>query len=311
MSTFTDFTQAARSQDRDMWLGVLTYYTVSDLSVHHDKLLAAMTEVGLDDHVPSAPSNMDVFRRISAAGARKRVPTTDPERHNNFLIRELSHGGGTVNRRIVCETVDLGGQRLDYVELVELVYESSVGRLTLNKLGDCIGDDCETAWGIAQTIKHDFAEQSGCHGSYTVRSLVRNIVLKQHATALRDGLYFVPSPNADKVDALEKLSALVPGMFVHSFPLLDDAKQRANVRAAFEAESIDEVDRTVGEIVELVGKGDEITFTRYADFQRRYEALMEKTLQYSNLLEEGVATTEIRLNILGREMRELLKKVKK
>lgn len=311
MSTFTEYTERSRDTNQDAWLGVLTWYSVSELSIPHTKLVEYLTTVGLERYAPNPPNDGDVFRRVSATAARKRVPI-DADRYQNFLIRDVSSGGGSITRNVVCETVDANGKRLDYRPLVEISYDPAIGVVQSHALVDCTAgsDDCVTACDIAQEITNAFTVQKGCHGSSGVRSLINRVLTNNHATFVRDGVYFVGTSHVPEVNALEQFATMFTGPSVHSLPLIDDAKQRNMLREAFEAESVGEIDRTVNEIAAILQSGEQISHRRFAEYQRRYQALTSKTAEYAGLLTEGVETTKIRVDILGREMRQLLGKVK-
>lgn len=314
-TTFAEYAAKARLADTQIVLGSLVYYTVEALSISHDELVAHLERLGLDDSKPPKPNDADVFRRVSSAAARKRVSTGRSDSHQNFLIRELNRAGGNVNRRIVCETVDLKGRKLDYQELVQLDFNGITGNLTTQRMTECVkGDDeCETAVAIATEIQEHYKASRGCLDSYGVRELIRKTLLSLNATCVKPGsggLYFAMADRIDKIMALEELADAVDGVSVHSLPLLDDTKQRAMLRRAVEVESIEEIDRTVGELGDLVQAGTEISHARFAELQRRYSAIVDKTKEYASLLEESSATTEIRLNIFGRKMAQILGQVK-
>lgn len=312
VATFAEYASKARQSEVAVRLGELCWYTVNELTISHDDLVGHLERLGLGGYAPPKPNDADVFRRVSSAAARKRVPTDSTDRHQNFLIRELSRAGGNVSRRIVAETVDLKGRRLGYRELVKLEFDGATGKVTSEDMAAALTTEATVAREIADGIIRDYKAERGCLDSYGIRELIRKTLLSLNATVVRPGggVYFVMAHRTDKVEALEHLARLVDGVSVHSLPLLDDGKQRDMLRRAVEAESIDEIDRTVGEIVEIVKSGADISHAKFADFQKRYTTVVAKTQEYAKLLEEGSATTSIRLDIYAREMAQLLGRVK-
>src|SRR5690606_13800316 len=109
------------------------------------------------------------------------------------------------------------------------------------------------------------------------------------------GLYFVKQECAPALEALEKFVSLIPGEIeVHTLPLIDDMKQRQMVRRAFEAESVDAVDRMLGDIKEVMDRGKKISKDRYASFVTEYQDLLSKTQDYEQVLETALAETHTR-----------------
>lgn len=305
-TTFTEYTQHAKSQDADTYLGHLVWYMVAETTVEHSVLHGLLKKHNLEFACPRAPRDEDVFRRCAPNGHRKKVVTTNNEIHVNYLIRQVKRNGGVCTKHIVAETVDASGETLDYEEVYELKYAN--GSLTSSPLG--AGD--YTAGLIAEEIEQDYLQTKGRVDGNALRTVIRKVMDQARATAVRPagGVYFVMAQYSDLVEALEAAVEPIAGTQVHSLPLVDDKKQRDMLRRAYEAETVEEVERSLGEIAELLKREEEITSDQYARLSSRFSLLSTKNKEYMKLLQTTVDETDTKLDIYRLQMTQLLTKVK-
>lgn len=312
MSQYDEFAARQATSEKahsEFFLGRLVWYSVSEVKVSHADLGNALVKTGLNAYLPRVPLDADVFRRCSKAAQRRKTATQTPGIFHNFLVRELGYDDAKVYRRIVQEEVDQGGKRLNYSEVMKLDFDRASSTIESAPLN---GVDPEVDAMVAE-IKQEFNTWKGCLNSYAVRELIRRIIMSLHGTLVRPGggIYFIEESHAPTVDKLEELASYLPGAtHVHSLPLVDDQKQRAMVRRAFEAEASDEIDAMLTEITDIKAKGVKITSDRYAQFADRFQSLQTKAKEYSGLLEASLTTTHSRLTVFQTSMVSLMGQVK-
>jgi hypothetical protein len=304
-----------------MYLGRVSWYAISEQShVDHAEFCRALINNGLDHNLPPVPRAVDVFKRSCTAAQRRRVPTADPNIFVNYLIREVGKDSMNVWRVLVAETVDTEGHNLEYEELYEFHFSRNVNNAAAQVVGTIatrplVEDAFEIypeSEGIVRTVVDSYTAQNNLLTPYAVREFVRKTLRSLHATALRDGVYFVKEAHADKIAAFETIVNDLPGgsMF-HSLPLLDDRKQRAFLRKAFEDESVGEIDRLLGEIRDIMQKdGTKITSDRFADYKVQYDGLKAKAAEYAELLETSLDETGSRLEVMNQALFSLMGRIR-
>jgi hypothetical protein len=306
--TFSDYRRGLESS-REAWLGELVWFTVPDATrISHDDLLVALKECALEDFAPPRPQDDDVFRRVCTAHQRKKVETPDPDVFENYLIRDVKRSGGKCTKQIVVEQVNGANKRLSYAPAVQLEHDKSTGQVIIEELDTA--EDSTQALNLAELIVQNYKHDRGTLNSMGIRWLLRTVLERSDATIVRPsgGIYFVSIMWADRVASLEKLGEKI-GITVHPCPLLDDKKQRAMLRAAFKAETVDEIDKMLGEIDTML-KGDEVPERKYLDMYNRMQAITARTGEYAELLEEEFGNAEFRMDILQKKTKQLLNHVK-
>jgi hypothetical protein len=301
--SFKDYSERV-AQGNNALLGWLCWYSVPEnLSIDHEEVFKTLVKAGLGGHVPRRPQDAEVFRRVSTAAARKKVPTKDPQVFENYLVRDMP--SDNITRRIVCESVDANNKKLGYREVAELSFDRATSKVQCIHLGSGAGSGKEVRVRdeICKQIRTEYEAQRGCLNGYAIRMLILK-VLKDgcNATNVRypsGGVYFVGEDYAESLTALDKLGdALAPlGAIIHSLPLIDDKRQREMLKRAFEAESVDAIDSLLAEITDLKKSGKKITMDRYAAYVTQLNDLGAKTKEYTELLEGGLTTTQSRISI--------------
>lgn len=313
---FSEAVDRLANYDPALFLGRVAYYQITEQSyVEHGAFCQALLSVGLDQLLPPVPRQRDIFKRACTAAQVKRVPTTQPNEFVNFMLREVGKDPDNVWRRVVAETVDSAGRTLTYVETADVHFYQPSGSITITVLNGHTGLDPVIVTGtksVTDTVQALYTGWQNTLTPFSVRELIRKIIRGLNATVLRDGLYFVREQHAPKIEAIETVVNATPGgSLFHSFPMVDDGKQRAALKAAFELESVGEIDRLLGEIREIMVDGDKrITSDRFADFKMQYDSLRRKVADYSDLLDTALVETGSRLEIMDGMLFELMGRVK-
>lgn len=308
--TFQDHKTRVDSLDSEAVLGRLCWYTVTEAHVPWQTVADALKTVGLDAHTPPQPKDDDVFRRVCSSVQRKKVPTNDGDIFENFLVRDVVRSGGTVVKHIVVERVDKKGRRLHHEELIRVEYREDsihqewIGLATMRH---------DTALEIGREINTRFVAERGSMNAYGIREMIRKLLLSLNATVVRPGggVYFVMEDRHAVIEALASFSELVDNVFFHDLKLEDEKKQRDMLRKAFEAETIEEVERLIEEIgvlrQELRRSGKAATAEQKAKFASKQKELADKTKGYSGLLEQNLTSTNFKLKLLRQEVQALMK----
>jgi hypothetical protein len=162
--------------DPTMWLGQAIAFRVAEAClISHDDLRKQLKAIGLEQFTPRAPKDEDVFRRVASGHARKRVPTATAGIFENYLIRDVSRGGGRCTKQIVVEVVDGTNKRLDYAPVVQLDFDGGlVSHHRILPTGSRV--DSTQAENLAELIAADYAAERGQLNSYAVREMLRRVL---------------------------------------------------------------------------------------------------------------------------------------
>lgn len=314
VADFKTYSDRIRGMGADNWLGSLAWFSVSEsVSVNHDEFRQHLLAAGLDlAFLPPTPRDDDVFRRVCTQAQRKRVPTAAGT-FENVLVRDVSRQNNTVIKQIVVEEVDAANKRLSYTPVYEVAFDGTSiqsGYVGVGLHGGVPGAS-PSADAVLADIDSGFHAQKGKLNSYAIREVIRRVLGRSQATTVRSGggVYFVMAAHVDHLAALEGLAERLDGVSVHSLPLLDDVKQRTMVKEAFEAETVGEIDRRLGEI-DAILNGPEIPESKFLALNNEMQELIDKAESYSDLLEESMGNAEFRMKVYRKKMVSLLNHVK-
>jgi hypothetical protein len=304
-------TEAFRAQtallsqsDKNDWLGVLCWYSVSGVMIQHADLVKALAANHLQGYIPRLPSDVDVFRRVCTRAQKKRVPNSHTGGYDNYLLRDIPMDGSSVYKVLVREEVRPGGLQYE-TQLSILTFDKASGRVShsATPTGDVVAQQ------IVSDILTTYAGERGALNSHAVREMVRKMLLERHAVNLRGeggGLYFLGREEQTFFDNLEGFAALMPGSVeMGSHPILNDAKRQEMVRKAFLNEVNDEVDKVVIEVSDLLSKGDKISSARVESYVRQFETAQAKVKEYDDLLNKHHDTAHSALGIFQRQLLKL------
>lgn len=289
-------------------LGYLIWYSVPEtVTVKHSELTSVLTAVGLDAYLRPVPKDKDVFMRVASAQARKRVATDDPSIYENYMVRNVLDDGARAVKQIVVERVNASGEKLDLFPAVQVEYDT--GTIKLKFLEDEAGNpiDHDQAMAVGELIEHDYNAKRGTVNAYSVRELIRRIILANDATTVRPsgGVYFLMQSKQQVIDALVAFADAIPFVDIHPVPLVDNSRQREMLQRAVEAETIEEIDKIINEIDKI----DSLTPRKYAAMAQQMNDIRAKTTSYTTLLDEALDAAQFRINIYQAKMRELYNKV--
>jgi len=309
-------TNLTNKYNSDLFLGRLCWYSIPDaVTVTRKEFIATLAKhnVPFGQNLPEIRS-VDVFKRGCKSAERIKYVPTDTEKrllglpdhcHANHLFRNSGSDKDFVYRSFMREIVDSSGHEISSVEIASLVYDRSaelIARVT--KQPNILGVEED----IIQDVFDYFQTEAERITPYSIREFVRKgVEWNFHAVKVRPsgGIYFIQEQFADDAGHLEDAINEVGGAF-HSLPLLDDSKQREMLKKAFEDESLDDITILMSEISEIMVNGKVISVDRYVDFKVRYDKLITKVLEYSNILDEAMGTTSSYLELAENQIKSLL-----
>ncbi|GGI98201.1 DUF6744 family protein [Paenibacillus hunanensis] len=167
-------------------IGHLTWAGVGAMLITRDELKQKLIDSGLGEGWMPKPIRLpDAFRRATSAKFRQELPDGKIE---NYMFREVTSNKQTVQRNLVCETVDTKGRRLDY--------DGAAGIVILDKNTDTI-DTSHTSPIASQMVQNAVLRFDICKNHYestTLRTVMTNVLKSMSPTPVRQsgGVYFVP-----------------------------------------------------------------------------------------------------------------------
>jgi hypothetical protein len=277
--------------------------------------VAELQTLGFTRKIPNVPAESDVFRRVTKAAQRSKVPIPDPNKTDaflpgqfeNWMIRDFTAKGDALGKRIVCEVVDTNGKRLSYEQIVDVTFVNPTppavnGTIKFDWINGWNSLNQPRAYQIVQEIQSEFDRWKGMFHDEIMRHWIRQTILGFGATAVRPtgGIYFLKEEFAGQVEALEKFITdhFPVGGECHSVEIPDTTKQREMVQRAIEAETIGAVEAMMVEIANVKKKGA-LTPKKYEQMLEEVRALERKMQDYTKLLQTDMNAVGSRVEILA------------
>ncbi len=144
----------------------------------------------------------------------------------------------------------------------------------------------------------------------TIRQMVRRQLELMRAFLLRrnGSVYFIPADEEERAVALcELLDWISSDSGFHILPLIDTAKQREMIQAAFEDEVHESAQTMLNTLSEALHNEEAVTSAAWVDFMSKKEALQARALEYSDLIDREFIKAGTELTLLDETMTELLK----
>lgn len=147
--------------------------------------------------------------------------------------------------------------------------------------------------------------------SQTIRQMVRRQLDLMHSFLLRrnGSVYFIPGDEEARAVALcELLGWISPDSGFHILPLIDTAKQREMIQAAFEDEVHESAQAILHTLSEALLNEQPVTSAAWIDFMNKKEELQAMAVEYSDLIDREFIKAGTELSLLDDTMTELLKR---
>jgi hypothetical protein len=309
VSTLGDYVDLVKKSGAEV-LGSILWFSITGeidrsdgkrtipVRISHDQLAKLFGEIGLDeDFIPAPPRKVHAFR--TACSETRRVYKLPVEGESvELLIREVTHDAEKRIHHIMREHKDSRGERLSYTHAATLKFYRG-GRTA----GKNLNSESYTATILRgldpldekqiEAMIHEFdakyTDLSANLHSQVIRSMLRRYLESLNAIKVRPsgGIYFIHSSKQDTVDALSELvSRLGVGCTFFQTPLPDIPASREMLTDAFQDEVEDDVRDLLGEIADYNEKlkGKPPSEVKYGEFRTRYEQIMERASEYSEVL---------------------------
>ncbi len=144
----------------------------------------------------------------------------------------------------------------------------------------------------------------------TIRQMVRRQLDLMRAFLLRrnGSVYFIPGDQEEQAIALcDLLDWISPDSGFHILPLIDTAKQREMIQAAFEDEVHESAQAMLHILSEALHNEESVTSAAWVEFMSKKEALQARAVEYSDLIDREFIKAGTELSLLDDTMTELLK----
>lgn len=311
VKSLSDYVELVRKSGAEV-LGSILWFSISGSSdagdegkrfvpvrVTRDQLEKWFDEFGLDKaFIPKPIRKVHAFR--TACTETKRTYKLPVEGESvELMIREVKFDAEVRVHHIMREHKDSRGERLSYTHAATLkFYRGSRGTKSQSsehyKATILRG---LSSLDVAQVdaMIHDFDDRytdlaANLHGQ-VIRSMLRKYLESLNAIKVRKsgGIYFIHTSKQETVDALAELVAkLGDGCSFFQTPLPDLPNSREMLTDAFQDEVEDDVRDLLGEIADYNEKidkrGETPSETKYAEFRTRYEQIMTRASEYSEVL---------------------------
>lgn len=299
-STINGYTDVVTNLPDEAFLGSLLWFSISRADVNLDDARTALAAAGLS--TTTLRKNLrpvDAFKKASKEVAHKFNVKDDVR--SEFLVRPVGEDGEQSHRHIILERAEMKAgkkRRLVYEKVGEIVFNRGT-----KKKGLYENYSVETRQATHITLTPD--EQAWLDGtldqakfegrfehllthmdSHAVRTFVREYVYELSGTCVKEtgGLYFVAQEHAEEI---KKLWAWVEsiGSEFHVLPILDLKEQRQMLIDAFENETVQEVERLIGEVTKILSDPARTVEAKTFDAYGEKAAILTKKIdEYNKML---------------------------
>lgn len=301
---------------KESWLGAIWYGTFHRLEVPHDDLVKFAKEVGLGENwIPKATRPHDAFKQACREWEQQ---TVEAVAKGKAKIENVIH-----EYRIM-EVPDKPRAR-DWVRITThpgaKPSKTALGRFEFDEhdaVVVSVYDEAEKA-GLAKSVR-ETGEQikartevlKKCLIERDVRELARRVLENVNQLKLRDGLYFVPREHAELVEKLEALveklqpyHKLAEVSELKSIPYPDTEKLRKLIFVKFEGQTLGEIQAMLEAITPVLKSGAVYPKAAFVQLSRELERIKKAKEQYGTLLENTMATVDVQLEVLQKQLVKL------
>lgn len=268
--------------------------------VTHDWLERQFEDLDLDKRfLPPKIKAVDAFRKATSEASRE-YPLAQDGMSALLMVREVDYDTEQVVRHVVKEIKDRRGKKLDYDPQLATLKFMRGGRTHKGKrpggeafkwaiMRHVTGAERKTVEELIAEADARYKDLATNLHADAIRAVIRNYLTDLNAIAVKPsgGLYFVHMSRQKTVDALHELVKRIgQGCTFHQLPLLDTVDQREMLTDAFQTEVEDEVRKLNGDIATLneKSKGGKVAVSKYAEVKARYDAVTERSEEYTRVL---------------------------
>lgn len=293
--------QVVAAKGGESQLGYIFWYSISsDVEVTRLELQQKFQSIGIDESwLPNEIRPSDAFRRATKEIQRKKIPTSDPNKLKNILVREVYSGFDMIQRNIVIEIVDRSGKRLEYdANGAKLSLIKKTNDFTITIINDEVRE-------IAKEAKTKFIKYVDYYSAQQLRVMISRYLASLAPTAVRPngGVYFVPQSFAIELKKLQSLCVSLNSEGV-AIPLYDTSDNRNLVLTKLENEMKEVLDRC-----RELEKTDNLKKQFYQDSIEEARKLAKTYKEYKKLLSLDISKLENLLDDLRLSAIRLTQKI--
>jgi hypothetical protein len=324
----SNYTDAIGNLPQEAFLGALLYFSISGADVNLENARRDLKAAGLS--TGTLRKNLrpvDAFRKATNE-FKKRFSETSAGVRSELMVRSVGEDGAQAYRHLVLErTVVSQGKkrRLFYDKVGELTFTRGtkkkgeyeghgveVRRMT-NHLTSPLTEE-EDQWLTERlvTFEDRYNHLLNYMDSHAVRTFVREYIYSLSGICVKGsgGLYFVAQQHVDELNKLGEWVRAVGSEF-HSLPLLNLVEQRDMIMEAFEDETVEEVERLMGEVEKILSDPgrqiEEKTFDAYA---LRAAELAAKVNDYDQMLGAKAERARTEIGIYTQQILSLTPRIR-
>lgn len=287
---FEDF--AAVSHDGGDVLGKVLYYSLSSILIDRDELAALCDAVGFPKSRSNRTAMGDAFRSATGDIYERKVVRTDsgPQIFKVYCRDNKGGNASVISRELVKETVHEDTN--EYRKLANITFNKTSKLFSYDNL---VSDPFIDPLPFCMEAQRLFELYQNCAGRRQIETLLENYVESMQAVKIGRGhFFFIPRDFAarlqvfeDFVEMLEEHNQLKrpdrDPLEVNSIYVVDDAKQRKKMAAAFYRSVRKEIAEYEERVTHLIQSGSQSP--KIMDrWVMRIQGLEEKKRNYEDIL---------------------------
>lgn len=327
-AVMSNYTDAIANLPEEAFLGSLIYFSISGADVNLDNARRDLSAAGLaTDTLRKNLRPVDAFRKASNEFKKQFHRTSDGIR-SELMVRPVGEDGAQSYRHLVLErTVVQQGKkrRIFYDKVGELTFTRGVKRdgeysghgvearrLTTHIAAPLTNEEDQWLTERLVTFEDRYNHLLRYMDSHAVRTFVREYIYNLGGICVKGsgGLYFVAQHHADEINKLGEWVRGVGSEF-HSLPLLNLIEQRDMILEAFEEETVEEVERLMGEVGKILQDPDrkieEKTFDAYA---LRAAEMAQKINDYNQMLGSRAERAALEVSLYSQQVMTLSSRIR-
>lgn len=289
-------------------LGQIVFFSVADTYVDHGTLSRALEFAGLGDYAPKPPAPSDVFRKVTS-GAETTIDHGDGTR-SKVMVRDVdTDDPDRVQRRVVVETLDKAGKRLDYRQVWDLTFDKDHGTIAMAPItvvgGQIVPRDrtfepCTITDDLVPDLRAVYASRLGKVNADGIRVLIKRVILGHDGVPLRPtgGVFFLPDGQADKLEALRQALSFVEGTRLFGASITDETGVPDEISVAVTDATLADADRLIDRFAKAVEDGKPISRRALDTMSEQHAQMRARLRNYKGLLHDDLSAAEMQLMVL-------------
>lgn len=303
-SALGQYLDEAGQLPREVLLGTLALYTISDGEYSLTDLTAHWLELGLDPkYLPVANKPIDAFRKATSEVDDFEYPLPD-DKVAHVLVRDVRSDTEVIVRHLTREVRDSQAQKLAYAKIGTATFfrpttdahgrvKPGSERFKLHIENASLEPDERASMQVlVDEVGRRYDRYVNFLDGQKVRAMVRAFLFDLGALNVKPSVYFVHVSRTDELEKLKQVIDRLGESSMHHLPVIDLPSQRAMVVEAFQQEAVASLQDLVKEITRVRESRKTITGDAYAKLKAQYDATLARTREYSRLLGSVRSMTE-------------------